>query len=102
MKNHPDRLRAILAGRRTAVRYIYQHTADASKILESVYAPLPPNDVDTMMAQLVDANFYSEGRIEMPLLDTTVRAMKYVGMLDHDVDLSTMIDTSFLPPDQQK
>jgi NitT/TauT family transport system substrate-binding protein len=102
IKNHPDKLRAILAGRRQAVKYIYEHTADASKILETVYAPLPPKDVDTMMKDLVDAQFYSEGRIEMPLLQTTVRAMKYVGMLDKDVDLSQMIDPSFLPSDLQK
>jgi NitT/TauT family transport system substrate-binding protein len=102
IKNHPDKLRAILAGRRQAVKYIYEHTADASKILETVYAPLPPKDVDTMMKDLVDAQFYSEGRIEMPLLQTTVRAMKYVGMLDKDVDLSNMIDPSFLPSDLQK
>jgi NitT/TauT family transport system substrate-binding protein len=102
IKNHPDKLRAILAGRRQAVKYIYEHTADASKILETVYAPLPPKDVDTMMKDLVDAQFYSEGRIEMPLLQTTVRAMKYVGMLDKDVDLSKMIDPSFLPGDLQK
>ncbi len=98
------KLRAILAARREAVKFIYEHTADASKILESVYAPLPPKDVDTMMQQLVEAKFYSEGRIEMPLLETTVRAMKYVGMLDKDtiVDLSKMVDTSFLPSDLQK
>jgi NitT/TauT family transport system substrate-binding protein len=102
IKNHPDKLRAVLAGRRQAVKYIYEHTADASKILETVYAPLPPKDVDTMMKDLVDAQFYSEGRIEMPLLQTTVRAMKYVGMLDKDVDLSKMIDPSFLPGDLQK
>jgi NitT/TauT family transport system substrate-binding protein len=102
MKKNPDKLRSILAARREAVKFIYDHTADASKILESVYAPLPAKDVDTMMQQLVEAKFYSEGRIEMPLLETTVRAMKYVGMLDHDVDLTKMVDTSFLPADLQK
>jgi NitT/TauT family transport system substrate-binding protein len=102
IKKNPDKLRAILAGRREAVRFIYEHTADASKILEPIYAPLPPKDIGTMMHQLVGAKFYSEGRIEMPLLETTVRAMKYVGMLDHDVDLSKMIDPSFLPSDLQK
>ena len=102
IKNHPDKLRAILAGRREAVKFIYEHTADASKILENVYAPLPPKDVDTMMQDLVDAKFYSEGRIEMPLLETTVRAMKYVGMLDKDIDLTKFYDASFLPPDLQK
>jgi NitT/TauT family transport system substrate-binding protein len=102
MKNHPDKLRAILAARRQAVEFIGQHTADASKILEKIYAPLPPNDVDTMMQQLVDAKFYSQGRIEMPLLQTTAHVMRVVGMLDKDVDLSTMVDASFLPSDLQK
>jgi NitT/TauT family transport system substrate-binding protein len=102
MKNHPDKLRAILAGRREGVQFIEQSTADASKILEGIYAPLPPKDVDTMMQQLVEAKFYSQGRIEMPLLQTTAHVMRVVGMLDHDVDLSKMIDPSFLPSDLQK
>jgi len=52
--------------------------------------------------ELVDAKFYNDGRIEKPLLETTVRAMKYVGMLDKDIDLSKFYDASFLPPDLQK
>jgi hypothetical protein len=31
-----------------------------------------------------------------------VRAMKGVGMLDKDIDLKTMVDSSFLPTDLQK
>jgi len=102
MKKHPEKLRAILAGRREAVKYLYEHTADASKILQKIYAPLPPDQVDTMVKELVDAKFYNDGRIEKPLLETTVRAMKYVGMLDKDIDLSKFYDASFLPPDLQK
>ena len=102
MKKSPDKLRAILAGRREGVQFIEQHTADASKILEGIYAPLPPKDVDTMMQQLVEARFYSQGRIEIPLLQTTAHVMRVVGMLDHDVELSNMIDASFLPSDLQK
>jgi NitT/TauT family transport system substrate-binding protein len=102
MKKNPDKLRAILAGRRDAVKFLYDHTAEASKILEPIYAPLPPKDVDTLMQQLVDAKFYSEGKIERVLLQNTVKAMKYVGMIDKDPDLSKMIDASFLPSDLQK
>jgi NitT/TauT family transport system substrate-binding protein len=101
-KDNPQKLRAILAARRQAVQFIEQHTADASKILANVYAPLPAKDVDTMMHDLVAAKFYSEGRIEMPLLQTTAHVMKVVGMLDKDVDLTTMVDASFLPADLQK
>lgn len=102
IRDHPDKLRALLAARREAVQFITQHTAAASKILEKVYAPLAANDVDAMMRQLVAAHFYSEGRIEMPLLQATAHVMKVVGMLDTDVDLSKMIDPSFLPADLQK
>jgi NitT/TauT family transport system substrate-binding protein len=102
MKNHPDKLRAILAARREAVQFIEQHTDEASKILQKIYAPLPPKDVDAMMHQLVAARFYSQGRIEMPLLQTTAHVMKVVGMIDKDVDLSKMVDPSFLPADLQK
>lgn len=57
MKNHPDKLRTVLAGRREAVQFIEQHTADASKILEKIYAPLPPKNVDTMMQDLWRRSF---------------------------------------------
>lgn len=97
MKNHPDKLRALLAGRREGVKFIYEHTADAIKILSKVYEPLPPKDVETLINQLVEVRFWSEGQIEMQGLRNAVRAMKFVGSLDHDVDLGKMVDTSFLP-----
>ena len=38
----------------------------------------------------------------MPLLENTVRAMKGVGMLEKDVDLKRIVDSSFLPANLQK
>jgi hypothetical protein len=38
----------------------------------------------------------------MPLLQATAHVMRLVGMLDKDVDLKKMIDSSFLPADLQK
>ena len=101
MKKHPDKLRALLAGRREGVKFIYEHTPEAITILSKVYQPLPPKDVETLVGQLVAARFWSEGQIEMQGLQNAVRAMKYVGSLDRDVDLGKMIDTSFLPSDLQ-
>ena len=102
MKEHPDKLRALLAGRREGVKYIYEHTDDAIKILAKVYAPLKPDQVADMVHELVAAKFWSEGNIEMNLLETSERAMLDVGMLKQKVDLKKMIDTSFLPSDLQK
>jgi NitT/TauT family transport system substrate-binding protein len=101
MKEWPEKLRAIEAARRDGTRFIYEHTDEAIQILSKIYAPLPANEVAIMVKDLVDAKFWTEGRIEMPLLEQTVHAMKGVGMLDRDVDLTKIVDNSFLPPDLQ-
>ena len=102
MKERPDQLRAIQAARRDGTRFIYEHTDEAIQILSQVYEPLPAKDVGLMVKELVDAKFWTEGRIEMPLLENTVRAMKGVGMLEKDVDLKKIVDSSLLPADLQK
>ena len=102
MKERPDQLRAIQAARRDGTRFIYEHTDEAIQILSQVYEPLPAKDVGLMVKELVDAKFWTEGRIEMPLLENTMRAMKGVGMLEKDVDLKKIVDSSFLPADLQK
>ena len=102
IKKHPEKLRAVLAGRRAGVKFIYEHTDEAIKILEKLYAPLPPDQVANMIHELVATKFWSEGNIEMPLLELSQHAMVAVGMLKEKVDLEKMIDTSFLPKDLQK
>jgi NitT/TauT family transport system substrate-binding protein len=101
MAKHADKLRALLAGRREGVKFIYEHPAEAIKILSKLYEPLAPKDVATLVNQLVEARFWSEGQIEMRGLQNAVRAMKFVGSLEKDVDLNKMIDRSFLPSDLQ-
>jgi NitT/TauT family transport system substrate-binding protein len=102
MKNYPDKIRAIQAARRDGTKFIYEHTDEAIKILAKVYAPLPEKDVARMVKDLVEAKFWTEGRIEMPLIQNTIHAMREIGMLDKDVDAKTIVDSSFLPPDLQK
>jgi NitT/TauT family transport system substrate-binding protein len=102
IKKHPEKLRAIQTARREGTKFIYEHTDEAIQILSKTYEPLPAKEVAIMVKELVDAKFWSEGRIELPLLETTVRAMKYVGMLEKDVDLKKMVDSSLLPSDLQK
>jgi NitT/TauT family transport system substrate-binding protein len=101
IKKSPEKLKALLAGRRAGVKFIYEHTDEAIAILGKIYEPLPPKDVATLVHQLVAAKFWSEGRIEMQGLRNAARAMKYVGSLEKEIDLGKMIDTSFLPGDLQ-
>jgi NitT/TauT family transport system substrate-binding protein len=102
IKENGDKLRAIQQARREGTKFIYEHTDEAIKILSKTYEPLPASEVAIMVKDLVDAKFWSEGKIEMPLLEQTVHAMKGVGMLDKDVDLKSIVDSSFLPADLQK
>jgi len=102
IKERPEKLRAIQAARREGTKFIYEHTDEAIEILSKIYEPLPRTDVGVMVKELVQTKFWSEGRIEMPLLEQTVHAMKGVGMLQKDVDLGKIVDSSFLPPDLQK
>jgi len=102
MKETSDKLRAIQLARREGTKFIYEHTNEAIQILSKIYEPLPATDVAVMVKQLVDAKFWTEGRIEMPLLEQTVHAMQGVGMLEKNVDLTKIVDSSFLPPDLQK
>jgi NitT/TauT family transport system substrate-binding protein len=102
IKKHPEKLRAIQKARVEGTKFIYEHTDEAIRILAKLYEPLPAKDVGIMVKELVAAKFWSEGRIEMPLLENTMRAMKYVGMLEKDVDLTKMVDRSFLPSELQK
>jgi NitT/TauT family transport system substrate-binding protein len=101
IKEIPDKLRGIQLARIEGTKFIYEHTDEAIQILSKVYEPLPADQVGIMIKDLVAAKFWSEGRIEMELLQNTVRAMKYVKMIDHDVDLKKVYDASFLPPHLQ-
>ena len=75
MKKNPEKLRAIQAARRDGTKFIYEHTDEAIKILAKIYAPLPEDQVAIMVKELVDAKFWTEGRIEMPLIENTIKAM---------------------------
>ncbi len=102
MKQNPAKLRAIEQARREGAKVIYEHTDEAIGILTKVYEPLPPDQVAAMVKELVAVKFWSEGAIEQPLLQNTIRGMKYVGMIDKDIDTSKLVDTSFLPADLPK
>ena len=102
MKKRPDQLRALLAGRAEAVRFMYANPDETIRILTKVWEPLPPADVASVVKELLAARFWSEGEMEMELLTNTVTAMRYVGLIEKEPDLNSMIDLSFLPADLQK
>jgi NitT/TauT family transport system substrate-binding protein len=99
IKKHPDKLRRIIAARREAVQFMYANPKESGAILAKVWAPLPAPAAQILLDELLEAQFYSEGQIEHEPLDNVLRAMKLTRMLDTEVDLKMLVDTSFLPDD---
>jgi NitT/TauT family transport system substrate-binding protein len=99
-KEHQDKLRAIIAGRRAGVQAIYQNPAEAGRILQKSYnleADLATEAVNNMIAP----QMWSEGEFNLIELDRMVDALKLTGEVKGDVDWSKLIDKSFLPADLQ-
>jgi NitT/TauT family transport system substrate-binding protein len=99
-KEHQDKLRAIIAGRRAGVQAIYQNPAEAGRILQKSYnleADLATEAVNNMIAP----QMWSEGEFNLIELDRMVDALKLTGEIKGDVDWSKLIDKSFLPADLQ-
>jgi NitT/TauT family transport system substrate-binding protein len=99
-KDHPDKLRAIIAGRRAGVQAIYRDPAEAGRILEKSYN-LKPDIAAEAINNMIAPHMWSEGGFNQIELDRMVDALKLTGEIKSDVDWSKLIDKSFLPADLQ-
>jgi NitT/TauT family transport system substrate-binding protein len=99
-KEHQDKLRAIIAGRRAGVQAIYQNPAEAGRILQKSYN-LEANLATEAVNNMIAPQMWSEGEFNLIELDRMVDALKLTGEVKGDVDWSKLIDKSFLPADLQ-
>jgi NitT/TauT family transport system substrate-binding protein len=101
IQKNPGKLRDIIAARREAVEFIYRNPDEAAKIMDrdKVYLPIQLPQLANFFRYEASVKYWSEGYFDMTSLTNVVRAMKYVGLLDRDIDLEPMIDRSFLPKD---
>lgn len=102
MKEHPEKLRAIIAGRMKAVDFIYANPKEAAKILSETYDKLPLEVAESAVGNNVGIKYWGRGGFEYAAMDEMLKALKIVGALKADVDWSKMVDTSFLPKELQK
>lgn len=99
-QEHPDKLKAIIAGRRAGVQAVYQDPAGTAKIIEKIYKLDPPiakEAVDNM----IGPRMWSEGEFSVEELNRMVEGLKLIGEVKGDVDWSTILDKSYLPADLQ-
>ncbi|HZP78244.1 MAG TPA: ABC transporter substrate-binding protein [Pseudolabrys sp.] len=99
-KEHPDKLRALIAGRRAAVEAIYADPDGTAAILTKLWH-FDPAIAKQAVANMIGPKMWSAGDFNRAELDRTVEGLKLIGEVKEDVDWSKLVDQSFLPKDLQ-
>lgn len=102
MKEHPEKLRAIIRGRMMGVDYIYSNPKDAAKLLSETYDKLPLAVAESAVMNNVAIKYWGRGGFEYAAMDEMLKALKIVGALKGEVDWKKMVDASFLPEELKK
>lgn len=97
-KAQPEKVRAIIAGRREGVQYILQHPDEAADITAKAY------NIDAGLTREVFKHFlaiqyWSEGAFDYAAMDRMVEGLEIVGKLKGRMDWSKVVDMAFLPQD---
>ena len=101
MKKNPDKLRAIIAARREAVKFMNADPKAAAKLTQKYFPKVAPDVLERVTVSLAAGHYWSEGRIEMEPIQNMARGLKLVGEVKGEIDWKKVIDASFLPKDLQ-
>ena len=99
-KANPDKIRAIIAGRKAGVEALYADPAAAAAIIARIYkldAPVAKAAVDNM----IGPRMWSLGEFSQAELDRLADGLRLIGELKGDLDWSKLIDKSYLPAELQ-
>jgi NitT/TauT family transport system substrate-binding protein len=95
----PDKLRAIINGRRKGVEFIHANPAEAGRIFAKAYN-LEAALGETAIRNMIGVDYWSNGRLDFKGMDEMVRGLQLVGGLPPGpVDWSKIVDQRFLPND---
>ena len=97
-KDHPDQLRAIIAGRRAGVDETYANPAAAAALLQKDFK-LTPEVAKVAVDNMIKSRMWSDGEFDRAELDRMTDGLQLVGELDGKVDWSKIVDLNFLPDD---
>ena len=99
-KAGPEKIRAIIAGRREGVKYIEAHPDEAADIVAQTYN-IDPALTREVFRHFLDIKYWSEGALNYAAMDRMVEGLKIVGKLKEPIDWQKVTDVSFLPRDLQ-
>ncbi len=100
IKTSPEKLKAIIAGRRAGVDWVYAHPEEAGKILAREYN-LDAAVAEKSVRNMIDIQYWSPGAIDRKGMEAMVGGLRIIGEVDGPVDWAKLIDPRFLPADLQ-
>ncbi|MFJ5295867.1 ABC transporter substrate-binding protein [Pseudomonas sp. NPDC088368] len=99
-KAHPDKLRAIIEGRRLGVKAIYDNPQQAANILAKSFK-LEPAIAKEAVDNMIAPHMWSEGDFNTVELERMADGLRLNGELKGTVDWAAIMDKSYLPSDLQ-
>jgi len=99
-KAGPEKIRAILEGRREGVKYIEAHPDEAADIVAKTYN-IDPALTREVFRHFLEIKYWSEGALKYAAMDRMAEGLKIVGKLKEPIDWQKVSDVSFLPQDLQ-
>jgi NitT/TauT family transport system substrate-binding protein len=100
-KAHPDKLRAIIEGRRLGVKAIYDNPAEAATVLATQFK-LEPAVAKEAVDNMIAPHMWSEGNFDLVELERMADGLRLNGELKGTVDWASVIDKRYLPAELQK
>jgi NitT/TauT family transport system substrate-binding protein len=97
-KKEPQKLKAIIAGRRAGVDFLYANPKESAAIFAQVYN-LKPEVAETAIKNMVELKYWSRGDFDIKGMNEFIRGLKIIGEVQGEVDWDKLIDRSFLPTD---
>lgn len=101
MRKNPEKLRAIIAARREAVKFMYEKPKEAAKFAHKYFEKVPYAVFERVTETLIKARYWSEGQLEREPMENMARGLKLVGEIKGEIDWTKITDKSFLPKDLQ-
>ena len=99
-KSGPERIRAIIEGRREGVKFIEAHPDEAADIVAKTYN-IDPALTREVFRHFLEIKYWSEGALNYAAMDRMAEGLKIVGKLKEPIDWQKISDLSFLPQDLQ-
>lgn len=99
-KANPDKLKALINGRRAAVKALYADPKAAAAMVAKQFK-MDPALAEEAVANMIAPRMWSEGEFNMDELNFLAKGLILVGEITDIPDWKSLIDPSFLPADLQ-